>query len=256
MKRKFGELQSQITPYEQLFGLLTTKSEEECIEIVRRIKRGATVESILRYIHDGDLLLQLSLSPETRRRYELPFSKNMPSSLLRLNNPYLNSLVYEWVAGGTGSLQTGGTFADRFSTRSMVGHSDFQSAYLKPYHAAEMVEHRLEAVQPSNWTSVSTDNRLMRKLLQLYFQNEHQWFFILHKELFLDDMASKRIRFCSRLLVNAILAYACVRLSTNKLGIVITLYSIVIQVYLIGLNTGTHKTSGINFSPKQKDSGT
>ena len=147
-----------MTPYEQLFGLLKTKSETESAKIVCRIRRGASVEAILRYFHNGDLLLQLSLLPETRRRYDLPFSKNMPPSLLRLNNPYLNSLVYEWVAGGTASLRTDETLADRPNTRSIVEHSDSQSAYLKPYHAAETVEHRLERLQPSNWTSVSADD--------------------------------------------------------------------------------------------------
>ena len=229
MKRRFGELQTQITPYEQLYDLLKTSSEKESGEIVRRIRNGASVEAILRHVHDGDLLLQLSLMPESRRRYDLLFARNIPESLIRISNPYLNSLIYEWVAGGTGALQTDGNMTKRPSTRSIVEYSDFQDPYLKPYHAAEMVEHRLEGVQPSYWTSISTDDSLMRELLLLYFQNEHQWFFILHRELFLDDMSSKRFRFCSSLLVNAILAYACVRLASNKLRLAITLHSTAIQ---------------------------
>ena len=232
MKRKFEELQNQITPYEQLFDLLKTKPERDSLEIVRRIQRGASVETILRYVNDGDLLLQLSLLPETRRRYSLPFSKNLPPSLFRFSNPYLNSSVYEWAAGGNAALQSDGFLTDRSNTQPTVEHSDSQSAYFKPYQAAEMVEHRLNGLKPSNWTSVSSDDRLMRKLLLLYFQNEHQWFINLHRELFLDDMASMRLRFCSRLLVNAILAYACVKPPSDKPSrLAITLDSFAIRAF-------------------------
>lgn len=53
-------------------------------------------------------------------------------------------------------------------------------------------------------------------LLKLYFQYEHQFLSFFHKDLFLDDMLSGSTTFCSELLVNAVLALACVRFDISK----------------------------------------
>jgi hypothetical protein len=50
----------------------------------------------------------------------------------------------------------------------------------------------------------------MRDLLRTYFLREHMWFIYLNKTLFLEDMAAGSEDLCSSLLVNAVLAFACV----------------------------------------------
>lgn len=140
----------------------------------------------------------------------------MPESLLHPQNPYLNSLLYEC------------TFKDQITLSSQAlapasssapGGDEHQGAYLKPFHAAEVVDSKLESIKPSAWTSVSSDNRLMRKLFNIYFLQEYHAAPFFHKEYFLEDMMAERHELCSSLLVNAILAMACVSsLVTNSVG--------------------------------------
>ena len=82
--------------------------------------------------------------------------------------------------------------------------------YDTPYHTVQMVDPRLDAVEPSKWTAVSSDDVLLRKLLETYFIYEYPPFPFFHKDYFLDDMATGRTRFCSSVLVNCVLAAACV----------------------------------------------
>ncbi len=200
LKRKFSELQDHNTVSEDMIEVLQSSREEDAYEILRRIRAGADVETLLRHIKDGDLLLQLSLVPESRFRYEFPYIKDMPSFLLRTDNPYLDSLIYEC------------TLVDSATMEQPAKPMDAQSPYLKPYHAAEIIDLRLDSVKPSTWTSISSNDGLMQKLLHAYFLYEYQWFTYFNKDLFLQDMVAGLHRFCSPLLVNALLAVACVSL--------------------------------------------
>jgi hypothetical protein len=95
LKRKFGELQGNLNAYEELFDILRSRSKLEAFNILHRIRSGADVYTVLRHVKDGDLLLQLSLVPETRYRYEFPYIADMPAFLEVPDNPYLSSLIYE-----------------------------------------------------------------------------------------------------------------------------------------------------------------
>ncbi|KAL7626163.1 hypothetical protein AAE478_002933 [Parahypoxylon ruwenzoriense] len=200
LKRKHGELQDRITPYEELFDILKTKSETESLEILRRIRSGADVGSILRHAKDGDLLIQLSLAPETRRRYEFPYATEMPASILVSDNLYLRSFVYETTFRAPPSYS--------FSQNPQLqGYDD--DRYLKPYHAAQVIDPNFDNVDVSKWTTVSSDDQLLRRLLNSYLYYQHPWTAAFHMNYFLRDMTTGRKRFCSSLLVNAILAAAC-----------------------------------------------
>ena len=59
------------------------------------------------------------------------------------------------------------------------------------------------------WTTVTEDEGLVRHLLGIYFCWEYPAFSTLHKSHFLHDFDRGRRRFCSSLLVNAILSLAC-----------------------------------------------
>jgi hypothetical protein len=62
---------------------------------------------------------------------------------------------------------------------------------------------------PSNWTSVTADSDMVEHLMSLYFSWEYPIFAGLSKRHFLHDFNSGRRRYCSSLLVNAILAVGC-----------------------------------------------
>ena len=245
LKRKLSELNEKETTFEQIFEHLRDRSEEEADEIVKRIRAGADPESILRYINDGDLLLQLALVPETRYRYVFPIRREMPGFLIRPDNPYLDSKVYDWTASGV--------------PKPKELRPSEESPYVKPYHVAKLIDPLLSAVKPSEWTAVSSDDVFLRELLALYFTHEYQWFPFFHKDYFLQDMAAGRQGCCSSLLVNVILAAASVGArSITRFFLTARLSSLSRGLRWpsrTDTSTGTQRTLAISSSPKPRDSG-
>ncbi|KAI8943580.1 hypothetical protein NX059_001576 [Plenodomus lindquistii] len=193
LKRRHDELQSQNEDYTELFSLVRSRPGNEAHEILRRIRMGGEVSSVLRHVKEADLLIQLTLRPETRRRYSLPYSKSMPAFLLVPDNEYLTAPLYE---------------APFEQDDAALGQTD-SDPYMKPQHAAEIVEPLLDRVCAKDWTTILTDNGLFRRLIALFLKHQHttyQWF---HKGLFLEDMAARSTSFCSKLLVHAVLAAGC-----------------------------------------------
>ncbi|KAI1075384.1 hypothetical protein F5B20DRAFT_595127 [Whalleya microplaca] len=196
VKRKCNLLQDQVDAYEEICQLLRVRSETEAKSILQKIREGADPQTILRHVHCGDVLLQLSLQPEARCRYEFPYITEMPSFLYQRQNPYLNTPIGKYES----SPQLSHTGSDQSSL--------YNAPSLEPYRAATIVDLRLDTIKPSKWTSVCADDALMRKMLHDYFLFEYQWFPFFQKDYLLDDMLSGRRRFCSPLLINAILAHA------------------------------------------------
>jgi hypothetical protein len=120
-----------------------------------------------------------------------------------------------------------------------------------------MVEPEHPIAAPSKWTSISSNDQLLPKLLEAYFLYDYPWFAAFHKDYFLVDMNNDSTRFCSSLLVNAILAAACVnalKIWTNNQYVGFC-YSIAIREFPAGTNSRSRKVSAINSSLKQRDYG-
>ncbi|KAK0736367.1 hypothetical protein B0T21DRAFT_401867 [Apiosordaria backusii] len=211
LKRKFGELEARAAIYVELYELLRDRPDIESAEIFKRIRGGGTPGSILRRIKEGDLLLQLSLKPETRYRYVFPYVKQMPTHLYRADNPYIESCVYDWSSsphknpGISNLAKKSIPDSPRTSSSPEPGPP---SIYLMPFHTAEVIDPLLNDIYPSKWTVVCNDDALMRKLIGSWLLNEYQWIVVLQKDCFLQDMAAMRRGCCSSLLVNAVLANA------------------------------------------------
>lgn len=163
--------------------------EHDAINILRRARRGTSHYDLLSQIRDGNLHVQINLVPEVRRRYEFPFMTDMPAFLITPDNPYLRSPIYETA------------FSPQQPSQG--------SAYEMPFHAAELCDPMIDHVNASEWTAVVSDNGLLRRLLKSFFLHAYTESFPFHKDLFLSDMANGRTDFCSPLLVNAVMAYAC-----------------------------------------------
>jgi hypothetical protein len=69
---------------------------------------------------------------------------------------------------------------------------------------------------PQSWTSITGDMNLVQHLLALYFCWEYPTFASLSKEHFLQDFQDGRHRYCSPILVNALMALGC-RFSTHPM---------------------------------------
>ncbi|KAK2926338.1 hypothetical protein FoTM2_013203 [Fusarium oxysporum f. sp. vasinfectum] len=149
----------------------------------------------------ADLLLQVQLEPETRYRYQFLYSRLMPSYLQTPTNPFIHSLIYEWNENDE---------AGKVSVPPLSeSEQKYKAQYLRPVHAASIVDPRMDEIVPSKWTTVNADDDLMRTFIRAYFLYEYDWFTFFHKDYFLDDMLAGSSTFCSPLLVNAILAVGC-----------------------------------------------
>ncbi|KAH6884387.1 hypothetical protein B0T10DRAFT_493135 [Thelonectria olida] len=207
-RRRHGS-RDRATVHEEIIDLLKTLPDQDAQGVLQRIRSGIDIATVLKQVKAGDVLVQMAVVPETRLRYEFPYRSEMPADYAR-NNPYLDSLMYEATSlysanrYSTSSEQTASLFTANFISE------DHQSLYLKPFHAADVVEPRLSDVKISTWTTVCSDDVLMRDLLRVLFRCEYQFTAAFQKDLFLEDMAAQRMDFCSSLLVNTVLAYSCV----------------------------------------------
>ncbi|RYO76663.1 hypothetical protein DL766_009508 [Monosporascus sp. MC13-8B] len=200
-KRRLSDLELRCQAYEELFDILRSQPENTSTQILQRIRAGADVSAVVKAIRDSDLLIHLALNLEYRCRYEFPYRDEMPPLLGNWENPYLQSNLYEKLR----TLSPHRTLTKE-SMRDIENESE--RMYFMPYHAAEIVDPRISAVDASYWTTVNRDNTLLRVLLGTYFVSEYRFHPYFDKDLFLEDMVNGRTRFCSALLVNAILAAA------------------------------------------------
>ena len=110
-----------------------------------------------------------------------------------------------WTPDPRGSQSRGGHWSEdprsHRDTADLPRHGDFAQVLSFNAHETE--------VSPGHWTSVTGDVNLIQHLLALYFCWEYPTFASLSKEHFLQDFRHGRPRYCSSMLVNAILALGC-----------------------------------------------
>ncbi|KAM0350165.1 hypothetical protein ACHAPU_003330 [Fusarium lateritium] len=188
-------------PASVVYRAIQTRSRAEALEIVRRIQSGVDADTLSRHLTSADLLLQVQLEPETRSRYQFIYSPLMPEYLQTRDNPFMKSLIHEWSERDDAS-----SIAAPKRLEDDLGH---RAQYLRPHHAAVIVDSRLDDIVPSKWTNVNASDTIMRSLIRAYFLQEYDWFTFFQKDYFLDEMVNGSHTFCSPLLVNAILAVGC-----------------------------------------------
>lgn len=215
LRRRHGEVMEKTAACEGLFHLLSTLPEGEASDILRRIRTGSDPATVYNQVTVGDALLQMAVAPETRFRYEFPYLSEMPFELT-VDNPYMDSLIYEATSLFPESRRELSGIPNPIRSNQLPCGSqsfleNYEGPYLKPFHASRVVEPLLVDVKPSAWTAVCKDDALMRRLLASLLHCEYFFASIFQKVYFLEDMAAGRRDFCSPLLVNAVLAYACVR---------------------------------------------
>ena len=179
--------------YEDFYRMLQARPDEDLTRILKLVKAGYGVQAMLKHIREADLLLQIALKPEQRRRYEFPFNTKWPEFLRQDSNPYLETSFYE---------------ADRPLPDNLTLEKKSDIVFDIPYHASTLIEPLLTNVRISKWTTVTSDESMLTSLLEHYFQHAYPFFTFFHKDLFLRDLESGSAQHCSSLLVNAVLASA------------------------------------------------
>ncbi|PHH72881.1 hypothetical protein CDD82_5750 [Ophiocordyceps australis] len=201
VKKDHESLQRKYSTLQALFDALKELTSDAGSEVLKQIRQGADIESIMRLIHSNDLMQQTSLVPETRLRYNLLNMPLMPSRLQTADNDYLDCIVFD--AAFPKSQSPGPPIHVSESLQK------YQALYLRPFHSARINDARLQRIQLSKWTTVSADDELMRKLLHDYLLHEYPTFPVFQKDIFLDAAETGDQDLCSSLLANALLANAC-----------------------------------------------
>ncbi|KAG6006825.1 hypothetical protein E4U21_006632 [Claviceps maximensis] len=189
--------------------MMTNLPEQDAQEVLHRLRAGAEPTSVLQHVQAGGVLIQMAIHPETRPRYEFPYRAEIPPGDIP-NNPYFNSLLYEATSlHPTTAPNAGHPRGTGVAPEAVLAGVEYQSMYLKPFHAAEIADSCLENARCSLWTAVCSDDALMRDMLKVFFRSEYHFTAAFHKDYFLQDLIAQRHDFCSSLLVNVVLAYAC-----------------------------------------------
>ncbi|KAM0335520.1 hypothetical protein ACHAQA_000568 [Verticillium albo-atrum] len=198
LKRRLTETSTSMAIQKDFNHILRTRGDKDIAAVIQRLRAGDEIRDIVRLVNDGDLPIQCSLDPKAQFRYVFPFVTTMPSHLYVPSNPYVGSLLH---------LRT---IEDASAPRRASNNqSDPWKIYDVPFHAASVVEPRLDKVTASRWTTVTTSDTLVQTLLRTYLQCEFPYNCFFDLDPFLDDLAAGREKYCSPLLVNAILASAC-----------------------------------------------
>lgn len=74
----------------------------------------------------------------------------------------------------------------------------------------QLYDKRLHNVRASQWTSVIIEDSLFAKIITTYLTWDHPPCRLFDEDMFIRDLVEGNATYCSRLLVNAILAYGCV----------------------------------------------
>ncbi|KAL7770680.1 hypothetical protein CFE70_000618, partial [Pyrenophora teres f. teres 0-1] len=184
---------------EQIFALLRSQPFHVAQQILIHVHRGTDVHSIVRHVEYGSLRLQLMLVPDTTFQFTSPYLADMMPLFDSTDNPYLSSRLYQALS------------AEASHQGTEIVEQTQHAIYRVPYPGARIYDPRIspQLLKPSKWTSVSSDDVFLTRLLEAYLLYEYPLWPCFHKDHFLDDMTSGRTEYCSPLLVNAILTAAC-----------------------------------------------
>ncbi|KAJ3525290.1 hypothetical protein NM208_g11701 [Fusarium decemcellulare] len=154
---------------------------------------------------------QSSLRPEMGQHSPWQFSSHSQAGSTRSNS---HPDVMNWTTDIRGPPQTRvGSWAEGL-------HPDQMSDGLPRYRGVEQILSPLNEPElrtpATTWTNITNDITLVQHLLALYFCWEYPTFASLSKEHFLQDFQDGRYRYCSPILMNALLALGC-RFSTQPM---------------------------------------
>ncbi|KAM7187410.1 hypothetical protein V8F20_010995 [Naviculisporaceae sp. PSN 640] len=207
-----------------LFNLLKGHPEDAAIEAFWHIRQGRSPEAILASI-GGGMSGRTNLSFNMTNRALLPPTQTPLEFQLVVQHPNvypsltpLNIAALDLQLLGIPPLSV-----DVHETRRRSMLSYLQGPAARPdvtvdpkkVHnkevdrtAIDLVDSRLRYLNIAHWTNIKISNRFAAEAITIYLRmNQTLWAFF-HTDLFLDDLVSGETRFCSQMLVNAVLAWA------------------------------------------------
>ncbi|KAF2022988.1 hypothetical protein EK21DRAFT_105527 [Setomelanomma holmii] len=230
MKRKNDEMQGELSNLRQLYDFLRLRPEQEAMEVLRRIRATSPdaspsrrIQQLADFVRHGDPISQKP-SPQPPSPYQQDVGKSvtLPSIRMALDAPSnmdMQSLPFPDILpfgldGPASQRRRYGSDADVFvrsgSQPSLLPRTSIEALLHSGTNGVakqSAIDSRMASAR--NWTTVTSDTDLLVSILSTWTTDEYSYYHYLDRDCFLDDMASGRSGFCSKLLVNALLASAC-----------------------------------------------
>lgn len=170
-------------------------SDNQSYDILAQLRNGIGLEDISKTLNS-------SSSASSFKQEGLDTPNEATSSGASVSNPSNVHHSLQSIRGrySSGSLQSSSQSARNFGQQLILGDEINDTTPLS---------HHGPVRHDQSWTAVTTDGELVEHLLALYFCWEYPIFATVSKEHFMEDFRKGHERYCSSLLVNALLALAC-----------------------------------------------
>ncbi|KAK5657302.1 hypothetical protein OQA88_3364 [Cercophora sp. LCS_1] len=194
LKREKAEL-------EQLIGYL--RQPELAHDLVGKLQAGLGIPELLRYASGGGVLNRqpVALLPTTDSPFEVELMVRHPKAYqildLSIDITYAEGLMS--TAGDPGSLRVNVPGS---------GSSGFISTVLNPPHPVCYYDDRLARLKIGYWSTVKITDAMAAAAFSHFFKAEHWSLGLFDADLFIGDLVSGDMTYCSSFLVNAVLTHA------------------------------------------------
>jgi hypothetical protein len=170
-------------------------SNDHSADILDQLRNGEELENITRRLENSTTATTTNRSPHDSLHSTSSSTPNITSSHTGENTPVAAEAWYE-----RSPIRNSVEFTKHYGQQVILGDS---------IDSQDPLSHHGPKYNNEAWTTVTSDGSLVEHLLALYFCWEYPIFATVSKEHFMEDFRKKRPRYCSTLLVNALLALAC-----------------------------------------------
>ncbi|THW69905.1 hypothetical protein D6D25_00779 [Aureobasidium pullulans] len=240
LKRKYAQMEQDHNSLKSLFGILASADSQKSLEIHNRIRSGQSPETILQQMRHGDMMIQTRLNSERHAQHVLL------SSLMQSNASFddmVDFIAFSVARNPNARLpnaallrQLRGQQTDLKGIRNLLGYTQPPpqrriaiADLLSDQTSSSSESGRSSMDEPDNedisktpmeppfrvpakpWTTLTDDDEFVSHLISLFLEWVNPFFRPLEEDLFIRAMQSGDLNseYCSPLLVNSILAYAC-----------------------------------------------
>ncbi|KAB8337010.1 hypothetical protein FH972_021314 [Carpinus fangiana] len=162
---------ARVRQYDQLMQQMAVLTATDTNDVLRRIRNGEDVGTILDAINSGNL---------------------SPLRLVRASPEKIQATLES-------------DFSNQEQAFGIVKGAALGRTHAAPGSSSEFAETSMKG----QWTDVTQDAELVEYLLTLYFTWQHSFFQSFPEKLFRNDYENGRTKYCSPMLVNAICAAGC-----------------------------------------------
>ncbi|PVH99956.1 hypothetical protein DM02DRAFT_563840, partial [Periconia macrospinosa] len=238
LHERYDSLRSEQTAYAELLNKLVTLPEDESFEMLRRLRETNDAGHLpirAPYPHtDNDASRRYPSPNQTNRNILPPTSTSAEFQLVAIHPNAYPALIPLDVASidlGLLGISPFTTFLhgkpdsplrrseqdfisehdqQLLSTPSSAGNRGDLAIGTQSGPSSQYIDARLNHIRIRRWTDVAITDDFAARAISLYLKEYSPWFGYFNIDLFLEDLACGETRFCSRLLVNAVLSWACV----------------------------------------------